>query len=120
MVSALAIVVVVVIVLGVAVPMFLRSLVNEESRTDARLHDPHTHTVAYAIPNGVDPVVIKAALTHAGFTSSIDRVGEVECLLIECAESERLRVRAIIETVHVNEYDGSDLKLDHVVFEDER
>lgn len=120
MVSALAIVVVVVVVLGVLIPMTLRSWVSAESRTDARLHDPRTHTVAYAVPNGVDPVVLRAALTHAGFTSAVERVGDVECLLVECDESERTRVRSVIEAVHVREYDGSDLAVGHVVFEDER
>jgi len=120
MVAAAVIMVVVVLVVGVAIPLFLRSWGAEESRTEARLHDPRTHTVAYAIPNGVDPVVVRLALTKAGFTSAIDRVGEVECLRVECEESERARLRNVIEAIHVSEYDGSELELGHAVFEDER
>lgn len=120
MVAAVVILVVVVLVLSVAIPLFLRSWGVEESRTEARLHDPHVHTVAYAVPNGVDPVVIKVALTRAGFTSAIDRVGDVECLRVECAESDRAHVRSVIEAVHVSGYDGSELRAGHVVFEDER
>jgi hypothetical protein len=120
MVAAAAILVIVVLVVSVAIPMFLRSLGVEESRVEARLHDPRTHTVAFAIPNGVDPVVVRVALTRAGFTPAIDRVGDVECLRVECDESERARVRSVIESVHVREYDGSELALGHVVFEDER
>lgn len=120
MVAAAAILVVIILVVSVAIPVFLRSWVAEESRTDARLHDPRTHTVAYAIPNGIDPVVVRLALTKAGFTSVIDRVGDVECLRVECDESERARVRSVIEAIHVSEYDGSELKFGHVVFEEER
>jgi len=120
MIAALAIILVVVLVLGVGIPMFLRAWGAEEARIETHLHDPATHTVAYAVPNGVDPAVVKAALTKAGFTSGTDRVGDVECLLVECEESERSRVRSVVEGVHLSQYDGSDLKLTHVVFEDER
>lgn len=120
MIAAAAILVVILVVLGVAIPMFLRSWGAEEARTEARFHDPSTHTVAYAIPNGVDPVRFKVALTRAGFTSVIERVGDVECMRVECDESERSQVRRVVEAIHLSEYDGSELKLGHVVFEDER
>ena len=120
MVAVLAIVVVTVVVGSIAINLFLRSWVAQESRTEERLHDPHTHTVAYAIPNGVDPVVVRLALHNAGFTSAVDRVGNLECLRVECGEPERARVRSVIEAAHLGEYDGSELKLGHVVFEDER
>ena len=120
MVPVLAIAVVTVLVASVAIALFLRSYVAQEIRTEARMHDPQTHTVDYAIPNGVDPVVFKQGLAHAGFTSVIERVGNEECLRVECAEAERSRVRSVIAAAHASAYDGSDLKLDHVVFEDER
>lgn len=120
MIAAAAILVVVAVVLGVAIPLFLRSWGAEESRTEARLHDPHTHTVAYAIPNGVDPVVIRVALTKAGFAAVTDHVGDVECLRVECDESDRTRLRSVVEAVHMSEYDGTELTPGHVVFEDER
>ena len=91
--AAIAILVLFVLVVSVAIPMLLRSWGADASRTEARLHDPRTHTVAFAIPNGIDPVVVKLALTNAGFTSVIDRVGDVECLLVECDESARAGVR---------------------------
>lgn len=119
MVTALAIMVVALLAGSVAISLFLRSWGAEESRVQARLRDPHTHTVAFAVPKGVDPVVLKLALTHAGFTSAIDRVGKVECLRVECDESERTRVRRVIEDIHHNEYDDSELDFGHVMFEDE-
>jgi len=50
----------------------------------------------------------------------IDRVGDAECLRVECDQAERARVRSVIEAVHMSDYDGSELKLDRVVFTDER
>jgi hypothetical protein len=120
MVAVLAIVVVTVVVGSIAIAVFLRSYVAKEISTEARLHDPHTHTVAFAIPNGVDPVAFQVGLNRAGFTSAIDRVGNAECLRVECLETERSQVRSLIEAAHTIEYDGSELRLvGHVVFEDE-
>jgi hypothetical protein len=120
MAAAIAILVIIALVAGVALTLFLRSLVSEESSTKAQLRDPDTHTVTYAIPTGVDPVVLEVALTNAGFTSMVERVGDAECLRVVCDESERARVRHVIEDVHASEYAGADLSLGRVVFEDER
>jgi hypothetical protein len=119
MVPVLAIAVVTMLGASVAIAVFLRSYVAQEIRTEARMRDPHTHTIAFAIPNGVDPVVFKVGLAHAGFTSVVERVGDAECLRVECTETERSRVRNVIAAAHASAYDGSDLNLDHVVFEDE-
>jgi hypothetical protein len=120
MIAAAAILLVVALVLGIAIPLLLRSWGKEESRVEARLHDPDVHTVAFAVPDGVDPAVIRVTLTRAGFTSAIDRVGDVECLIVECSESDRARVRSVIEAVHLSGFDGPDRPVGHVVFEDER
>jgi hypothetical protein len=104
----------------VAVALALRSGVKDEERTESRLHDPHTHTVTYAVPNGVDPVVFAVALRKAGYISIVEDAGASQGLRVECGAEDRERVRRVIEGVAVNEYDGSALKLDHVVFEDER
>lgn len=105
---------------AVAVNVALRNWVRQESRREAHLRDPHTHTVAYAIPNGVDPVTVMSALAQAGFTSGVDRVGMAECVRIECEESQRDQVRGVLEGVPMMAYDGSQLPAGHVVFEDER
>ncbi|MDP3890538.1 hypothetical protein [Nocardioides sp.] len=119
MVTAVALLAVAVLAGSVALSLFLRSWGVEESRVQARLRDPHTSTVAFAIPNGIDPVILKLALTRAGFTTAIDRVGDAECLRVECAESERAQVRRVIKDIHRNEYDGSEVDFGRVVFEDE-
>ena len=119
---ATAIVLLVVVVVGgsIAISLFLHSWVLEESRREAHLRDPRTHTLAFAIPTGVDPVTPEAALALAGFTSGHDRVGMVDCIRIECDESQRDRVRKVLEDVFTTQYDGSVLPAEHVVFEDER
>lgn len=109
-----------VVVVSIAIALFLRSWVLTESETETRLHDPRTHTIAYAIPNGVDPVVFAVAVDKAGFTSVTDRVGNAECILVECPESERVHLRTVLEAIPVPQYDGSPARAAHVVFEDER
>ena len=119
---AAAIVLLVVVVVGgsIAISLYLRKWVLEQSRREAHLRDPHTHTVAFAIPTGVDPVIPETALALAGFNSGHDRLGLVECVRIECDESQRDRVRSVLEEVFMTQYDGSVLPAGHVVFEDER
>lgn len=119
---ATAIVFLVVFVVGgsIALSLFLRTWVREESRREAHLRDPHTHAVAFAIPNGVDPVTAESALARAGFNSGHDRVGMVECIRIECDESQRNRVRSVLEGVLRTTYGGTVQPAGHVVFEDER
>jgi hypothetical protein len=119
---AAAIVLLVVVVVGgtIAINLFLRSWVRDESRREAHLRDPRTHTLAFAIPPGVDPVTPETALALAGFSSGHDRLGTVECIRIECDESQRDRVRTVLEDVFRTQYDGSVLPAGHVVFEDER
>lgn len=114
-----AIFIITVVVIG-AVVVFIRAEVSEVSAEEARLHAPDTPTVAYAIPNGVDPVVIRTALSMEGFRCVPDRVGDAECLLIECAPEDRERARLAIAGVHMTTYDGRPLDSSHVVFQHER
>jgi len=120
MAAAIFFVVVVVVVGGIGINVSLRRWVREESQREAHLRDPGTHTVAYAIPNGVDPATVESALARAGLTSGVDRVDMVECVRIECQESQREQVRRLLAGLPLNAYDGSPLLVGHVVFEDER
>ena len=120
MAAALVLLLLVVAMGGIAISLYLRSWVREESRREAHLRDPRTHTVAYAIPDGVDPVTVESAMSRANFTSMVDRVGMVECIRIECDESQREQVRSVLEGIPMTAYDGSQLEAGHVVFEDER
>lgn len=120
MAAAIVILLVVVVIGGIAINVYLRRWVREESRREAHLRDPDTHTVAYAIPNGVDPATVESALARAGLTSGVDRIDMRECVRIECNESQREQVRGVLEGIHLNAYDGSPLQARRVVFEDER
>ncbi|RYP85825.1 hypothetical protein EKO23_10940 [Nocardioides guangzhouensis] len=117
---AAGILLVVALVLIVATALLLRSWGRAESQTEERLHDPQVHTIVYAIPNGVDPVVFKTALSHAGFTSVTELVGGNERLLVECPEPQRARLRSVLESVHPAGLSSAVAGSDHVVFEDER
>lgn len=117
--AAIILLVVVVLVIGVAIAVYLRSWIQEQSRAEAHMHDPDIYTVDYAIPNGIDPVLFKVELSRAGFHTGLERVGDDECLRIECRPTERERVRKVIEAVPLRGYDGAALKVGHVAFEDE-
>jgi hypothetical protein len=108
------------VVVVVGINVYLRSWVRDESRVEAHVHDPRTHTVAYAVPNGVDPAVIKYELVRAGFTAGTGRVGEVECLLVECEQAQRDQVRHAVAAAHLVGHDGGSPGATPVVFEDER
>lgn len=120
MAAAILFLLVVVVVGGIGVNLYLRTWVREETRREEHLRDPDTPTVAYALPNGVDPVTVESALAQAGLTSVSDRIGMVECVRIECTESQREQVRGVLEGIPMYAYDGSRLPAGHVVFEDER
>jgi hypothetical protein len=120
MAAAIFFLLVVVVIGAIGINLYLRNWVREESRREAHLSDPDTHTVTYAIPTGVDPVIIEAALARAGLNSGVVDVGMVECVRIECNESQREHVREVLEGIPMHAYDGSQLQAGHVVFEDER
>lgn len=121
MVALMAIgLVVTVVVVSIAIAVLLRSYVLNEVKVEERLHDPHASTVAFAIPAGTDPVVFKTGLTHAGFANTVDRVGDAQCLVVECTPAQREAVRGVLQAAHTRAYDGSDLAVQRVVFEDER
>jgi hypothetical protein len=120
MIAAAALLSILALLAIIAVNVSLRSLVEDEKHTESELHDPHTPTVTYAIPHGVDPVVFAVALKKAGYLSIVTEAGVSQCLRVRCEPGERERLRRVIEGVVVNGYDGSALALDHVVFEDER
>ena len=120
MAAATIMLVIGVLVVGAGIAVFLRSWVAAETRTESHLHDPHTHTVAYAVPSGVDPAVLRIGLGRAGFATGFERVGEAECMLVECERADRERLRGVLEDLHTDAYDSSELSADHVVFEDER
>ena len=120
MIAAAILIVLLLLVVTIAVAGGLRRLVRDESEVERRLLAPETPTVSYAVPNGVDPADLRTALLRAGFSSTMSSAGTHHCLIIGCSQGDRARVREVIEGVHETAYDGSDLVLRPVVFEDER
>ena len=116
-----ALLVVGLLVVGVLLALALRRVTFDEAGTENRLHQPSTHTLAYAVPAGQDAALFMAALTHEGFTSVADNEGGTERLLIACDEKDRARVRSIIEHVNLTGfgYTGPARHLEHVSFQDE-
>lgn len=120
MADELGVTMVTLLLAGVVAGMYLRERAAEQPRIRTRLRDPKTRTVAFAIPEGVDPAVLRLGLDRAGITSNVGRVDGAECLLVECLTTERAAVRGVLEAAHANAHVGTELKLHHVVFEDER
>ncbi|HET8560996.1 MAG TPA: hypothetical protein VFL69_10790 [Marmoricola sp.] len=111
-------------ILGLAVlafPVFfimtLRRWELDEARVEERLHAPDAHKVSYVVPEGQDPAILRAALTHAGFVSVLDESGGTERLVVECASQDRSRVREIIEHVERSGFEGIEMHAGHVRFD---
>ncbi len=119
MAVVLAMVLVGLVVVGVVVSLGLRTWTLGQARTEARLLSPDTHTVGYVVPEGQDPAVLMAAVTTAGYTAIVDTSGGTERLLVECDEHARGDVRRVLEGVHSTAWDGSDSRVEHIVFDDE-
>jgi len=104
----------------VAIMLALRRWMLDEEQIEAQVRSPKAHRVAYVVPPGQDPAILRAALTHAGFTSALDTENGDERLLVACDEHERVQVRSIIEQVHRAGVDGPEMQVGRVSFEDER
>ena len=119
MVVVLAMLLVGLVVAGVVISMGLRTWTLDRARTEARLLSPDTHTVGYVVPAGQDPAVLMAAVAGAGYTAMVDTSRGTERLIVECDDHARGEVRRALEGVHSAAWDGSDMQVEHVVFDDE-
>jgi hypothetical protein len=85
------------VVVPALIVLALRQWGQQDARTETRLRSPDAHTLSYAVPAGEDPAPLRAALTHAHFTSVTGRGDAGHCLIVECREGQRGQVREIIE-----------------------
>jgi hypothetical protein len=99
------------VVVPALVVLALRQWGQEDVRTEDRLRSPGAHTLSYVVPAGQDPAPLRAALGHEHFSTVLGRGDSGHCLIVECEESERGRVRQILE--------GSLLESRQVLFQDE-
>jgi hypothetical protein len=118
MLFSVSVMVLAAMLLPVALILGARRWGMQEAEVDARLHSPRAHTVAYVVPEGQDPALVRVALSHAGFVTVLDRGGD-QRLLVECEESRRDQVRSVIEHVDHGGFEGPELHVGHVRFEDE-
>lgn len=117
----IAMLIVAFLVVGLLVAFALRRWTLDEARFEARVHDPEAHAVAYDVPVGQDPAVLLAALDRAGYKAASDMDHGVERVLVPCpTEHDRAQVRSIIEHVHSTSFEGAEMNVAHVSFEDER
>jgi len=111
-----------VVLVAMSLPVFLvlslRRWGLERAETESRLHSPQAHIVSYLVPEGQDPAVVRAALGHAGFVTMMERGGD-QRLVVECDAADRDRVREIIQHAERSGFDGEDMHLGHVRFEDD-
>jgi hypothetical protein len=99
-----------------------RAATLDLQRTEDRLHDPGTETLAYDVPEGQDPVVLTAALNHGGFESVEDTAEGMRRIIVDCPHgrlADRSRVRALIEHVHTTGLSGVEMRPPTVQFADE-
>ena len=79
----------------------VREQARKHDEVDRELHDAHAPTLEYAVPLGVDPVVLVAALEQAGYSTTVDARGGPQLLLVKCprgADRERDQVRSVLES----------------------
>lgn len=117
MLVAVVVLAVVVLAFPVFFVMTLRRWELEEVKVETRLRAPEAHKVVYVVPEGQDPAVLRAALTGAGFVTVMDESGGAERLLVECEPQDRARVQQIIEHVERTGFEGVELHVSHVRFE---
>lgn len=107
----------VVVLVGAAVGMRRWGL--DDSRTEARLLSPATHTVSYLVPDGEDPTVVMAALRTAGFTCIVSEGAHQERVVVECEPADREVARNLIDHARRSALSGTSVDVGHVAFEDE-
>lgn len=75
--------------------LVMRAAGQEVNRVEAHLHEPGLRTVTYTVPAGLDPALLLAALTHAGYRAIEERPDQ---LLIECPdERDPEKVRLLLD-----------------------
>jgi hypothetical protein len=113
MVFMVTLLVICALALPVLLILALRSWGAQEAAIETSLLSPEAHTVAYVVPEGTDPTFARAALSHAGFVSVLDRSGD-QRLVVRCEPGQREHVRRILEHTDDPAVDGH-----HIHFADE-
>lgn len=108
------------LLVGMVAVLALRRWSLAELRTESWLHAPTTHTLAYDVPDGQDAAIPLAALRHEGFVARADMERGTERLVVACEETDRARVRDVLEHADLASFSGPRIPVGHVTFVDER
>jgi hypothetical protein len=109
------------VLLGALALKLLKDQSLARERVEDELHDVRTPTLEYVVPNGLDPVVVLAALERAGFTAGVDAHGVHQVVMVKCPggpDGSRATVRAVIESATASSEDGVTMRTE-VRFRDE-
>lgn len=113
MVGAVIMLLVVLVALGVIAWLSLARSVEQTEEIEHELNDPATPTVEYAVPEGVDPALLRGCLTRAGFVSTVEETPRFEVVKVACDPADRERVREAIEHAPVDLDRTAELKDAH-------
>ena len=115
MVLAVTLLVLTVMVIPLLVLGMMRRFGMEEAETEQALLAPGAQTVTWVVPEGEDPATVRTHLSHAGFTSVLDRSGD-QRLVVQCEQGDQELVRDIIAHAAHATFDGRALQPDQLRF----
>lgn len=118
MVLAVTLLVLTVMVVPLLIIGMMRRFGMEEVEVEQALLSPEAHTVAWVVPEGEDPALVRTHLLHAGFTSVLDHSGD-QRLVVECEPDDRELVRDIIAHAAHTTFDGRALQPSQLRFDDD-
>ena len=118
MVLAVTLLVLTVMIVPLLVLGALRAFGMKEVDNERALLSPGAHTVAWVVPEGEDPALVRTHLSHAGFTSVLDHSGD-QRLVVECEPGDRELVRDIIAHAAHTTFDGQTLQPSQLRFDDD-
>lgn len=101
MVLAVTLLVLTLFVVPLLVLGMVRRFGMDEAEKEQALLAPGAHTLAWVVPEGEDPALVRTDLAHAGFTSVLDRSGD-QRLVVECEPADHARVHEIIVHRHTS------------------
>ena len=118
MVLAVTLLVLTVLVVPLLVLGMMRRFGMQEAATETALLSPGAHTVAWVVPEGEDPALVRTHRSHAGFVSVLDHSGD-QRLVVECEPGNREMVRDIIAHAAHTSFDGAALQPSQLRFDDD-
>ncbi len=118
MVLAATLLVLTVLVVPLVVIAMMRRFGMQEADTERALLSPASHSVAWLVPEGEDPALVRTHLAHEGFVCVLDRSGD-QRLVVGCEPAQREQVRSVIAGTAHTTFDGRALRPSQLRFDDD-